>query len=647
MNRSYRRAAAAVPFAALLCAASPASAQIAPSLGAAQSFAVLAATTVTNTGPSGMTGDVGVSPGSAVTGFPPGTFVSGSIHSADAAAAAAQTSALNAYNNLAGQACTTDLTGQDLGGKTLTAGVYCFSSSAGLTGILTLNAQNNPNAVFIFKMGTTITTASASSVVMINGGSLCNVFWQVGSSATLGTTTSFAGNILALTSITMTTGVSLAGRAIALNAAVTMDTNAVTATCLAGPPPPVCPAIALAPATLPDGTVGAAYSQTIVGSGGTAPYTFAVTVGAIPVGLSLTPAGVLAGTPTAAGSPSFTIRGTDANGCFASVAYTIIVAAAPPPPPVCPAIGVAPATLPDGTVGIAYSQTIVGSAGTAPYTFGVTAGALPTNLTLTAAGVLAGTPNAAGTSPFTIRGTDANGCFASVAYTIIIAAAPPPPPVCPVIVVAPATLPGGTVGIAYSQTILGSGGAPPYSFGAIAGALPAGVTLTAAGLLAGTPTTAGQSTVTIRGTDANACFASLAYTIAIAAAPLPPPACPTISLAPATLPNSTVGVAYSQTIVGSGGTAPYSFGVTAGALPANVTLTAAGVLAGTPTTPGQSIVTIRGTSANGCFAQLSFTMFALAAVPTLPQAVVILLGLGLAASGYLRLRQRGRMAPRR
>ena len=643
MNRSCRHAAAVIPFAALLGEASPASAQVAPPLGAAQSFAVLAATTVTSTGPSSMTGDVGVSPGSAVTGFPPATFVSGSIHSADAAAAAAQTSALNAYNNLTGQACTTDLTGQDLGGKTLTAGVYCFASSAGLTGILTLDAQNNANAVFIFKMGSTITTASASSVVMINGGSLCNVFWQVGSSATLGTTTSFAGNILALTSITMTTGVSLAGRAIALNGAVTMDTNAVTATCLAGPPPPVCPAIALAPATLPGGTVGAAYSQTIVGSGGTAPYTFAVTAGAIPAGLSLTAAGVLAGTPTAAGAPSFTIRGTDANGCFASVAYTIIVAAAPPPPPVCPAIGVAPATLPNGTVGIAYSQTIVGSAGAAPYTFGVTAGALPTNLTLTAAGVLAGTPNAAGTSPFTIRGTDANGCFASVAYTIIIAAAPPPPPVCPLIVVAPATLPGGTVGIAYSQTILGSGGALPYSFGAIAGALPGGVTLTAAGLLAGTPTTAGQSTVTIRGTDVNACFASLAYTIVIAAAPSPPPVCPVISLAPATLPNSTVGVEYSQTIVGSGGTAPYSFGVTAGALPANVTLTAAGVLAGTPTTPGQSIATIRGTSANGCFAQLSFTMFALAAVPTLPQAVVMMLGLGLAASGYLRLRQRGRV----
>ena len=167
--------------------ASPASAQTAPSLGAAQGFAVLGGSTVTNTGSSVITGDLGVSPGSAVTGFPPGLVVSGTIHGADAAALAAQDAVTTAYNSLVGQACTQDLTGQDLGGQTLTAGVYCFSSSAQLTGTLTLNAQGNANAVFIFKMGSTLTTASASSVVLINGGSPGNVFWQVGSSATLGT----------------------------------------------------------------------------------------------------------------------------------------------------------------------------------------------------------------------------------------------------------------------------------------------------------------------------------------------------------------------------------------------------------------------------------------------------------------------------
>jgi subtilisin family serine protease len=210
--------------------ASPAPAQIAPQLGPAQSFAVLGGSTVTNTGASIITGDIGVSPGSAVTGFPPGLIVSGTLHSADAATLGAQNAVTAAYSSLLGQACIRDLTGQDLGGQALIAGVYCFSSSAQLTGTLTLDAQGNPNAVFIFQIGSTLTTASASSVVLSNGGSASNVFWQVGSSATLGTTTSFAGNILALTSITLTTGVNVTGRALALNGAVTLDTNAVTAT---------------------------------------------------------------------------------------------------------------------------------------------------------------------------------------------------------------------------------------------------------------------------------------------------------------------------------------------------------------------------------------------------------------------------------
>ncbi len=210
-------------------AGSPASAQTAPSLGSAQRFAVLGGSTVTNTGSSVITGDLGVSPGSAVTGFPPGVVVSGAIHGADAAALAAQEAVATAYTSLAGQTCTRDMTGQDLGGQTLTAGVYCFSSSAQLTGALTLNAQGNANAVFIFKIGSTLTTASASSVVVANGGHPGHVFWQVGSSATLGTATSFTGNILALTSITVTKGARVTGRTLARNGAVTLDTNTVTA----------------------------------------------------------------------------------------------------------------------------------------------------------------------------------------------------------------------------------------------------------------------------------------------------------------------------------------------------------------------------------------------------------------------------------
>ena len=211
-------------------AAQPAVAATAPvALQTAQSFAVLGGQTVTNTGPSTIVGDLGVSPGSAVTGFPPGLVSGGVIHAADAVALQAQSDVTTAYNNLAGRACSggNNLTGQDLGGLTLVSGVYCFSSSAQLTGTLTLDAQGNPDAVFIFQIGSTLTTASNSKVQVINGGQSCNVYWQVGSSATIGTTTTFVGNILALTSIALQTGASVAGRALARNGAVTLDTNHV------------------------------------------------------------------------------------------------------------------------------------------------------------------------------------------------------------------------------------------------------------------------------------------------------------------------------------------------------------------------------------------------------------------------------------
>lgn len=205
-------------------------------LGTAQAFAVLGGTTVTNTGPSVVTGSLGVSPGSAVTGFPPGTVLNGSIHAGDAVAMQAQTDALTAYNWAAGLSSTTDLTGTDLGGLTLTPGVYSFSSSAFLTGTLTLDAQGDPDAMFVFQTGSTLITASDASVVTINGAESCDVYWQVGSSATLGTGTDFQGNILANTSITLNTNASLMeGRALALNGAVTMDSNTITACCIPSP----------------------------------------------------------------------------------------------------------------------------------------------------------------------------------------------------------------------------------------------------------------------------------------------------------------------------------------------------------------------------------------------------------------------------
>jgi len=422
MNRPFANTVIGAGLVVTLGIASPALAQTAPPLGSAQSFAVLGGSTVTNTGPSVVTGDLGVSPGSAVDGFPPGLVVGGTIHADDATALAAQNSVITAYDNLSGQACTSDLTGQDLGGMTLTPGVYCFDTSAQLTGTLRLDAGGDPNAVFIFKIGSTLTTATNAVVTVISPGLNCNVFWQVGSSATLGINTAFVGNILALTSITLTTNASVFGRTLARNGAVTLDTNTVNAAaCLVPAEPPGCPVLTLAPPTLPNGTIGVAYSQTITASGGTPPYTFAVTSGVPPPGLVLSIAGVLSGTPTTAGTYTFTVRATDSLGCFAEVTYTIVIVSAPG----CPELTLAPPTLPGGTLGVAYSQTITASGGTPPYTFTVTSGTPPAGLELSAAGVLSGTPTTAGTYAFVVRGTDSLGCFAEVTYSITIPAAVP------------------------------------------------------------------------------------------------------------------------------------------------------------------------------------------------------------------------------
>jgi hypothetical protein len=215
---------------AVACAAVPVTAQASSVLlGTAAPFVVLAGSTATNTGPSVLNGDLGLSPGTSLTGFGLPAVVNGATHNTDAVAAQAQSDLATAYNTAAAQPGAVDLTGQNLGGLTLRAGAYAFSSSAQLTGALTLDAAGDPNAQFVFKIGSTLTTASASSVVMINGASPCNVYWQIGSSATLGSTTAFQGNLMALTSITLNNGASVIGRALARNGAVTLDDNLLSA----------------------------------------------------------------------------------------------------------------------------------------------------------------------------------------------------------------------------------------------------------------------------------------------------------------------------------------------------------------------------------------------------------------------------------
>lgn len=197
-------------------------------LGAAQNFTILGASTVTNTGATIINGNLGLSPGTSVTGFPPGMVVSGSIRINDALANQAHGDAFSAYTQLAGEVPTINLTGMDLGGLTLVPGVYRFDSLAQLTGTLSLDTGGDPNAPFHFQIGSTLTTASSSAVVLLglSGASDPNIFWQVGSSAIIGSATTFVGTILANQSITFNTGATLLdGRALAINGAVTLDTN--------------------------------------------------------------------------------------------------------------------------------------------------------------------------------------------------------------------------------------------------------------------------------------------------------------------------------------------------------------------------------------------------------------------------------------
>jgi hypothetical protein len=204
-------------------------------LGTAGSFAVLAGSTVTNTGPSVIDGNVGLSPGTAVSGFPPG-IVNGTTHAADAVAAQAKADLKTAYNVAAAEKPPIPVVG-DLGGQTLDRGVYNSATTLGLTGEVTLDAQGDPDAVWVFQAGSTLITASSSKVTLINGASPCNVFWQVGSSATLGTASTFRGSILALTSITVTTGTTIHGRVLARSGAVTLDTDTITRPRCASTPP--------------------------------------------------------------------------------------------------------------------------------------------------------------------------------------------------------------------------------------------------------------------------------------------------------------------------------------------------------------------------------------------------------------------------
>jgi uncharacterized protein YhjY with autotransporter beta-barrel domain len=342
------------------------------------------------------------------------------------------------------------------------------------------------------------------------------------------------------------------------------------------------PTVVVSPTTLPNPTAATAYSQNVTASGGTAAYTFAITAGSLPSGLSMSSAGAITGTPTAAGAFNFTITATDSStgtGPYTgSRAYTLTVGA--PTLTLTPASG---ATI-NGTAGLPVSATFSAGNGTAPYTYAVTAGALPPGVTLASTGTLSGSPTAAGNFNFTVTATDSStGTSApftvSGSYTLAIVA--------PTITLSPTTLPVPAVGSAYSQTITASEGhLMTFTYNVTSGLLPTGLNLDVnTGVLSGTPTAAGPFNFTITATDSGGFTGSQAYSLSVGAG--------TVILPPSTLANTAAETPYTHTFAASGGTAPYSYSLTAGALPPGLALSSAGTLSGTPTAAGTFNFTLR------------------------------------------------------
>ncbi len=339
---------------------------------------------------------------------------------------------------------------------------------------------------------------------------------------------------------------------------------------------------------LASGTVGVSYSQLLTATGGSGQYTWTVITGALPLGLSLnSTAGQISGTPTTAGAANFTILVTDSNKVTATTAYTLNVIA------VLTITNVSPLT--SGAVGVPYTQTLTAVGGVPPYTWTLTQGALPAGLLLNSGtGQITGTPTAAGTSAFGIQVKDSRGQIATNLFEVVIGAS--------TLTISTLALPAGTVAAPYTQTLMATGGKQPYNWTLIQGTLPAPLSLNAtSGLISGTPTASGTSTFTVQVTDSFGTKISQQYSLIIN---------PTVAITSASpLTGGTADLAYTFMFQASGGTQPYTWAVSAGALPVGITLTAStGLISGKPTAGGTANFTMQVTDANGAMASAPFTL---------------------------------------
>ncbi|MEK7403585.1 MAG: putative Ig domain-containing protein, partial [Acidobacteriota bacterium] len=350
-------------------------------------------------------------------------------------------------------------------------------------------------------------------------------------------------------------------------------------------------------ATLPPGAVSSPYAQTLSASGGTAPYVWSLTAGALPAGLFLAPStGLLSGTPTTASAFNFTVQVTDGAANSATKAFSLTIVAALTMTSTSP--------LPGGSVSAPYTQALAALGGTAPYTWSIGAGSLPAGLSLNpSTGIISGTPAAAGTSNLTIQVADASGNTVSKAFVLTIASG--------LTISSTSPLPAGVVGRAYFHALAAAGGTSPYSWTLTAGALPSGLALSSSGTISGTPAASGAFQFTVQVSDAAGATASKALSITIGAT--------VIITTPSPLAGGVAGQAFSQTIAASGGTPPYTWSLSAGSLPAGLTLNGStGVISGTPSTAGNFSFSVQVTDSAGASFVTAFTLvLSLPSVPAL------------------------------
>ncbi len=337
----------------------------------------------------------------------------------------------------------------------------------------------------------------------------------------------------------------------------------------------------MSPRRSPTVLIGQPYATTVGGSGGITPYTWSVTP-SLPANLLFDQTtGVITGTPAAQGTTSHTFTLQDSSSPVQTVQTSLSLTINTAPA----VLSITTTSLPNGTVGQAYNQTVQATGGTGALTWSIVAGTLPQNLSLNpTTGAISGTPNAAGTSSFTVRVADTAGQADTQALSILINSPTPPN-------ITTTTLPGGTVGLAYSQPLQATGGTGTLVWSRSAGSLPANLALSSAGTIAGTPTNTGTSNFTVMVTDALSQSDTQPLSITISAAPAP------LTITTTTLPGGTVGLAYNQTLQATGGTGTRIWSLSVGSLPANLALSSAGVISGTPTNTGTSNFTVRVTDA--------------------------------------------------